>query len=77
MFSDKIVFGGAMISAALSGIAVGLFDVQGTAYVPSITAPVLSTNPIGFLISMLVGMVSAFLITLFANKLHRSKKVEG
>lgn len=77
MFSDKIVFGGALLSAALSGIFVGLFNVEGTAYVPSVTAPALSNNPMGFLISMLVGLVSAFLITLVANKIYRSRRTEG
>jgi fructose-specific phosphotransferase system IIC component len=77
MFSDKVVFGGAIVSAALSGVAVGIFNVQGTAYVPTVTAPALSTNPLGFFISMMVGLISAFLITVFANKIHSSKKVEG
>lgn len=73
MFSDKLVFVGAMISAALSGIFVGIFNVHGTAYVPSITAPALSDNPFGFLVSMLVGLVSAFIITVIANKVNKSK----
>ena len=73
MFSDKLVFAGAIISAALSGISIGIFNIQGTAYVPSITAPALSNNPLGFFISMMVGLVSAFLITVFANKIHKSK----
>lgn len=73
MFSDKLVFIGAMISGALSGIFVGIFNVKGTAYVPSIAAPALSTNPLGFTISMLVGMGSAFIITLIANKIARQK----
>jgi fructose-specific phosphotransferase system IIC component len=76
MFSDKIVFIGAMVSAALSGISVGLFDLKGTAYVPSITAPALSNNPSGFLISMLVGLVSSFLITVFANKIGKNKGIK-
>lgn len=73
MFSDKLVFIGAMISGALSGMSIGIFNVKGTAYVPSITAPVLSNNPFGFLISMLVGLGSAFIITVIANKLNKSK----
>lgn len=78
MFSDKLVFAGAMISGALSGISVGLFNVQGTAYVPTVTAPALSTNPLGFFISMMVGLVSAFLFTVVANKIHKPKnKLEG
>ncbi|SHE45840.1 Phosphotransferase system IIC components, glucose/maltose/N-acetylglucosamine-specific [Tissierella praeacuta DSM 18095] len=73
MFSDKLVFIGAIISAALSGISVGIFNVHGTAYVPSITAPALSNNPFGFLVSMLVGLCSAFIITVIANKINKSK----
>ncbi|GAB6085197.1 hypothetical protein [Alkaliphilus crotonatoxidans] len=74
MFSDKIVFIGAMLSGALSGMFVGLFDVRGTAYVPSITAPVLANKPMGFAISMGIALVSSFLITVFANKLARQRQ---
>lgn len=68
MFSDKLVFAGALISGGLSGAVVGLFNVRGTAYVPSVVAPMLSTNPLGFAIAMLVAMVAAFLFTVMANK---------
>jgi fructose-specific phosphotransferase system IIC component len=74
MFSDKIVFIGAMISGALSGVFVGLFNVRGTAYVPAITAPMLSNNSFGFAVSMLVALGAAFLFTIFANRLARQKK---
>lgn len=73
MFSDKLVMAGAVISAGLSGAFVGLFDVKGTAYVPSVAAPALSNNAVGFIISMLVGMVSAFVITTIANKIYIRK----
>lgn len=71
MFSDKIVMAGAIISAGLSGVFIGLFDVKGTAYVPSFAAPALSNNAVGFVVSMLVAMVSAFLFTAFANKIYK------
>lgn len=74
MFSDRLVLGGALISAAISGTVVGIFNVRGTAYVPSIVAPALSNNPLGFVISMLVAFSSAFIITSIANKLHNSRK---
>ncbi|MBE3519930.1 MAG: PTS sugar transporter [Firmicutes bacterium] len=74
MFSDRLVFGGALLSAALSGAFVGAFNVRGTAYVPSIVAPAMSNNPIGFLVSMLVAMGSAFLLTLAANKRARMRQ---
>lgn len=35
MFSSRIVFAGALISACVSGALVGLFGVRGTACVPS------------------------------------------
>ena len=73
MFSNKIVFGGALASACLSGAFVGFFNVRGTAYVPSVLAPAMSNNSMGFVISMLVAMVSAFLITLLGNKIAKVK----
>ncbi|WP_141432751.1 PTS sugar transporter [Bacillus sp. 03113] len=75
MFSNKIVFGGALISAGLGGALVGLFNVRGTAYVPSFTAPLLSNNITGFIISMIAPMLCAFLITFVANRIPlKSKK---
>lgn len=73
MFSSKMVFAGALISAGISGTLVGLFNVRGTAYVPSVVAPTLSNNPAGFIISMLAAMVCAFIITLLANKINKVK----
>jgi hypothetical protein len=54
MFSDKLVFGAALISAAVSGAVVGLFGAEGIAYVPAISAPFMSNSPWGFALSMLV-----------------------
>jgi fructose-specific phosphotransferase system IIC component len=76
MFSSKIVFIGALLSAGISGSLVGLFDVRGTAYVPSVVAPTLSNHPIGFVISMVTAMVCAFLITLMANKINKTKDLK-
>jgi fructose-specific phosphotransferase system IIC component len=73
MFSNKLVFAGALISGALSGAAVGFFNVKGTAYVPSLAAPSLSNNSVGFIISMLIAVIGAFAITLFANKIAKVK----
>lgn len=72
MFSDRLVFAGALIAGGLSGAVVGIFNVRGTAYVPSVVAPMLSTNPLGFAIAMLVAMVSASLFTVAANKRAKS-----
>lgn len=68
MFSNKIVFAGAIIASGIGGGLVGLFGVRGTAYVPSFMAPFLSENAFGFAIAMLVSMGVAFTITLIANK---------
>lgn len=73
MFSSKLVFAGALASACAGGLFVGYFNVRGTAYVPSIIAPTLSTDWIGFLVSMTAAMFLAFLFTLMANKIARQK----
>lgn len=74
MFSNKLVFAGAIVSAGVAGMLVGAFDVRGTAYVPSIMAPLLSTNMLGFIIAMASGLVCSFLITLVANRIARKNK---
>ncbi len=71
MFSNKIVFAGAILSAGVGGALVGLFDVRGTAYVPTFTTPFLSDNPLGFVIAMLAAFILSFAITLIANKKKR------
>lgn len=73
MFSNKIVFGGAILSAGIGGAMVGIFNIRGTAYVPSFMSPFLSNNVVGFVISMLVALGSAFIITLIANKVMSRK----
>lgn len=74
MFADRRIFGTALFAGMLSGAACGLFNARGTAYVPSIVAPGLSNNPLGFLISMLIGLGTAFVLTWIFNK--TAKKVE-
>lgn len=71
MFSNKVVFAGAIIASGIGGGFVGLFAVRGTAYVPSVVAPYLSDNPLGFVISMLAALLIAFVVTLVANKTVR------
>lgn len=75
MFSNKLVMAGAICAGTLGGICVGVFDVRGTAYVPSFAAPGMSNHPLGFMISMLIALISAFLFTFIANKiiLHKNK----
>ncbi len=77
MFADKRIFATALFAGMLSGASCGLFNARGTAYVPSIVAPGLSNNPAGFLISMLIGMGSAFLLTVLFNKTAKKVDVEG
>lgn len=73
MFSDKLVFGGAMLSGAISGAFVGMLGVRGTAYVPSFSAPFLSNNSAGFAISMGVALLSSFAFTFIANKISKNR----
>ncbi|WP_068677781.1 PTS sugar transporter [Oceanobacillus sp. Castelsardo] len=77
MFSNKLVFGGAILSAGVGGALVGLFDVRGTAYVPTFTAPFLSDNTLGFVIAMLVAFILSFAITFVANKTKRKNVDEA
>lgn len=75
MFSSRIVFAGALVSACASGALVGLFGVRGTAYVPSVIAPGMA-NPghgVQFLICMLVSAGLAFAITSLANLKEKKK----
>lgn len=74
MFSNKLVLGAAIVSGGIGGFFVGLFNVRGTAYVPSIVAPGLSNNPLGFAIAMLIAMGSAFALTTLANRFKVKEK---
>ncbi len=73
MFSDKLVFAGAIIASTVSGALAGVLGVRGTAYVPSIVAPGLSNNPLGFLVVMLAGLGVAFAFTFVANRIAKAK----
>jgi fructose-specific phosphotransferase system IIC component len=73
MFSNKYIFAGAILSSGFGGLLVGLFDVRGTAYVPSFMAPLLSNNMSGFIIAMAGSLISSFLITLSINKINVKK----
>ena len=74
MFSSRIVMAGAILSAGVGGLVVGYFNVRGTAYVPSIVAPTLSNDWLGFALSMLTSAACAFIITVIANKFPEAKK---
>jgi len=75
MFSNKLVFAGALIAASVSGALVGMLGVMGTAYVPSILAPGLANEGkvLSFALCMLVALVVAFIITAIANKFTKAK----
>lgn len=68
MFSSKKVFGGTILSAALAGTLVGIFNVRTTSYVPMFLAPFMSNDK---LVQTIIVLVSAFaiscVITLVAN----------
>lgn len=74
MFSNKFVFAGAILSAGAGGALVGLFNVRGTAYVPTFAAPLLTNNAAGFIIAMAVAFILAFVITISANRVSRLKR---
>lgn len=76
MFSDKLVFAGALIAATVSGAFVGALGVKGTAYVPSVVAPFMANEGKGFAfaLTMLIALAVAFVITAFANKLSMKKQ---
>jgi len=75
MFSNKLVFAGAIIASTVSGALVGVFGVKGTAYVPTFSAPLMANEGHGlqFAICMLVAMGIAFAITAIANKTTKAK----
>ena len=70
MFSNKLVFGGAILASTVSGALVGLLGVKGTAYVPSFMAPFLANegHAFSFALCMLAAMAVAFVITVIANR---------
>ncbi|MCD8368973.1 MAG: PTS sugar transporter [Clostridiales bacterium] len=79
MFSSRLVFAGALISATVSGAIVGMFDVKGTAYVPAVAAPFMANEGKGlaFAGAMLAAMGVAFAITVFANLLSIRQSEQG
>lgn len=82
MFSSKLVFGSALLSAAVSGLFVGLFGVKGTAYVPSVMAPFMANegHALQMALCMLIATGLAFVLTVISNKIEiakESKKEEG
>ena len=76
MFSNKIVFAGALASATVGGAIVGLFNVKGTAYVPAVLAPFMANEGKGlaFVVAMIAAMGCAFVVTMVANMVERRKK---
>ncbi|WP_242693960.1 PTS sugar transporter [Proteiniclasticum aestuarii] len=73
MFSSKYVMGTAILSAAIGGLLVGVLGVFGTAYVPSVIAPGLSNNALGFVIAMLVAMFLSMGLTIISNRFTKEK----
>ncbi|MFA7076658.1 MAG: hypothetical protein WC152_08365 [Candidatus Izemoplasmatales bacterium] len=76
MFSHKMVMATAIVASGLGGLFVGLLNVKGTAYVPSVVAPALSNNPWGFALAMLIALAAAFVLTILVNRIHLKKEVE-
>jgi fructose-specific phosphotransferase system IIC component len=78
MFSSKLVFATALISAAVSGTFVGLLGVKGTAYVPAVMAPFMANagHAGGMAICMAIATGLAFVLTALANKFETRKQSE-
>ncbi|MGI5950858.1 MAG: hypothetical protein ACOX61_03315 [Brooklawnia sp.] len=74
MFADRKVFASALIAATIGGAVVGITGSEATAYLPAITAPFVSTNPLGFTLAMVAAAGSAFALTLLANLAATRKK---
>ena len=75
MFSSRKVFASALIAAMVSGALVGLFDVKGIAYVPSILAPTMANEGKGlyFALAMLAALLIVCVLTILVNKLSDKK----
>jgi hypothetical protein len=73
MFASKLVFIGALLSSGIGGMIVGLYDLRGTAYVPSFIAPFLSNHTPGFIIAMIASLLASFIFTASANKLETTQ----
>ena len=77
MFGSKKVFASAIAAATLSGLAIGLFNVKCTAYVPCFVAPFVSNDKIvGTIVCMVIAMGLAFLFTLLSNLSDRKKETK-
>lgn len=76
MFSNKLVFGGAILASTVSGALIGLLGVRGTAYVPSFMAPFLANegHTLQFALCMLVSLAIAFVVTVIANRIPMKTK---
>lgn len=68
MFASKKIFASAIAAASLSGIAIGIFGVRCTAYVPCFVAPFVSNDTVvQTILCMAIAMGSAFVFTLISN----------
>lgn len=67
MFSDKKVFGAALLAATAGGAVVGLTGTEATAYLPAFVAPFIATSSLGLVAAMATSFTIAFLLTLLAN----------
>lgn len=73
MFSDKKVFGIALVSSAAGGAMVGMLGLEATAYLPAVVAPFVSTNATGMIIAMVATVAIACTLTILANLLTMRK----
>lgn len=73
MFSNKLIMLTAILSAGVSGLVIGILNVNGTAYVPSLVAPGLSNNVSRFIIAMLVALFMSMILTILINKFTKEE----
>lgn len=74
MFASRKVFAGCIAAAAVSGLAIGVFNVKCTAYVPCFVAPFVSNDKIfATILCMVIAMGLAFVFTLLANMADKRK----
>ena len=74
MFASRKVFAGCIAAAAISGLAIGVFNVKCTAYVPCFVAPFVSNDKIfATILCMVIAMGLAFIFTLLSNMADKRK----
>ncbi|WP_197021183.1 PTS sugar transporter [Sporolactobacillus terrae] len=75
-FKNRAILIATLMSAVLSGMLVGFLNLRGTAYVPFIAAPFLSSAPTIFILVMTEATVLSFIFVLIASQVVRNASVD-